>query len=375
MRFILVSPKNRTAYNFRGDLIKRIISCGYEVIVTGPNRVGVEKIEALGARFVEIPMNKNGVNPFKDIRYERALYKLFCKEKPDVVLGYTSKPVIYGSIAAKKAGVPHKVAMITGLGYAFTAQTKKAKAIRAVMSVLYKKALNCADTVIFQNPDDREQFVSSGLVKSEKCRVVNGSGVNTNRFSVADYPDKITFFMLSRVMYSKGIREYLRACEFVKGKHPEVRFMLLGACENIQDSLSKEDLAPYIEKGIIEHFGETDRVEDYYKQCSVYVLPSYREGTPRTVLEAMSMGRAIITTDAPGCRETVIDGKTGFLVPVKNAEAVAEKMTEFIENPELIKTLGAASAEYAREKFSVDKVNDDMCCHLNIERTNKYAVV
>lgn len=375
MRFILVSPKNRTAYNFRGDLIKRIISCGYEVIVTGPNRVGVEKIEALGARFVEIHMNKNGVNPKEDLKYQKALYELFKKEKPDVVLGYTSKPVIYGSIAAKKAGVPHKVAMITGLGYAFTAQTKKAKAIRAVMSVLYKKALNCADTVIFQNPDDREQFVSSGLVKSEKCRVVNGSGVNTNRFSVADYPDKITFFMLSRVMYSKGIREYLRACELVKEKHPEVRFMLLGACENIQDSLSKEDLAPYVEKGIIEHFGETDRVEDYYKQCSVYVLPSYREGTPRTVLEAMSMGRAIITTDAPGCRETVIDGKTGFLVPVKNAEAVAEKMTEFIENPELIKTLGAASAEYAREKFSVDKVNDDMCCHLNIERTNKYAVV
>lgn len=375
MRFILVSPKNRTAYNFRGDLIKRIISCGYEVIVTGPNRVGVEKIEALGACFVEIPMNKNGVNPKEDLKYQKALCELFKKEKPDVVLGYTSKPVIYGSIAAKKAGVPHKVAMITGLGYAFTAQTKKAKAIRAVMSVLYKKALNCADTVIFQNPDDREQFVSSGLVKSEKCRVVNGSGVNTNRFSVADYPDKITFFMLSRVMYSKGIREYLRACELVKEKHPEVRFMLLGACENIQDSLSKEDLAPYVEKGIIEHFGETDRVEDYYKQCSVYVLPSYREGTPRTVLEAMSMGRAIITTDAPGCRETVIDGKTGFLVPVKNAEAVAEKMTEFIENPELIKTLGAASAEYAREKFSVDKVNDDMCCHLNIERTNKYAVV
>ena len=205
--------------------------------------------------------------------------------------------------------------------------------------------------------------------------MVNGSGVNTNRFSVADYPDKITFFMLSRVMYSKGIREYLRACELVKEKHPEVRFMLLGACENIQDSLSKEDLAPYVEKGIIEHFGETDRVEDYYKQCSVYVLPSHREGTPRTVLEAMSMGRAIITTDAPGCRETVIDGKTGFLVPVKNAEAVAEKMTEFIENPELISKFGQAAAAYAREKFSVDKVNDDMCDHLKIERTEKYATV
>lgn len=367
MKFILVSPKNRTAYNFRGDLVKKIIASGYEVIVTGPNRDNVEKIEALGARFVEIPMNKNGVNPVKDLEYQKALCDLFKREKPDVILGYTSKPVIYGSIAAKKAGVPHIAAMVTGAGYAFTAKTKKAKIIKAIMSVLYKKAFRCADVAIFQNDDDKEQFVRAHLVKAEKCRIVNGSGVNTEKFPVVPYPERMTFFMLSRVMYSKGIREYLKACEIVKAQHPEVRCMLLGACEGIQDSLSQADLQGYIDRGIIEHFGETDTVSDYYKQCSVYVLPSYREGTPRTVLEAMSMGRAVITTDAPGCRGTVRDGETGFLVPVQNAEAVAEKMLQFIENPQLVSEMGAKSAAYCREKFEVNKVNQDMCKYLNIK--------
>lgn len=367
MKFILVSPKNRTAYNFRGDLVKKIINAGYEVLITGPNRDNVDKVEELGARFVEIPMNKNGVNPLKDFAYMNALRKLFKKEKPDVVLGYTSKPVIYGSMAGKLAGVPHKVAMVTGAGYAFTAKTKKAKIIKLIMSILYKIGFMCADTVIFQNTDDKEQFIKEKLVKKDKCEIVNGSGVNMEQFSIAPYPEQMTFFMLSRVMYSKGIREYLEACEIVKSKYPQVRCMLLGACEGIQDSLSQQDLDTYINKGIIEHFGETDTVADYYKQCSVYVLPSYREGTPRTVLEAMSMGRAIITTDAPGCRETVIVGKTGFLVPIQNGQAVAEKMIEFIEHPELVEQMGKKSNEYCKNKFDVIKVNNDMFKYLKIK--------
>ncbi len=366
MKFILISPKNRTAYNFRGDLVKKIIAAGYEVIITGPNRDNFDKVEELGAKFVEIPMNKNGVNPLKDFAYMNALRKLFKKEKPDVILGYTSKPVIYGSLAGKLAGVPHKVAMVTGAGYAFTAKTKKAKIIKLIMSILYKIGFICADTVIFQNSDDKQEFIKERLVKENKSYIVNGSGVNMEKFATEPYPEKITFFMLSRVMYSKGIREYLEACKIVKEKHPEVRCMLLGACEGIQDSLSQSDLDTYIENGIIEHFGETDNVADYYKQCSVYVLPSYREGTPRTVLEAMSMGRPIITTDAPGCRETVIDGKTGFLVPTHNGQAVAEKMIEFIKNPELIETMGKASLEYCKNKFDVKKVNEDMCKYLRI---------
>ena len=235
------------------------------------------------------------------------------------------------------------------------------------MSILYKIGFGCADTVIFQNTDDKEQFVNENLIKADKCQVVNGSGVNMERFNVVPYPEQMTFFMLSRVMYSKGIREYLEACEIVKSKYPDGRCMLLGACEGIQDSLPQEDLNTYIEKGIVEHFGETDTVADYYKQCSVYVLPSYREGTPRTVLEAMAMGRAVITTHAPGCRETVIDGETGFLVPVQNSQAVAEKMIEFIENPKLVETMGKKSHEYCKNKFDVIKVNEEMCKYLKIK--------
>lgn len=367
MKYIVVSPKNRTVYNFRGDLIREMVHCGHEVIVTGPNRIDVEKIEALGAGFVEVPNNKNGINPLRDLLYLYRLLRLFRKEKPDVVFGYTSKPVIYGSVAARMAGVSHIAAMVTGAGYAFTAQTMKAKIIRVILSVLYKLAFWCADVVIFQNGDDREQFVSAHLVNEKKCRQVNGSGVNMENFCPAPYPDRITFFMLSRVMYSKGIREYLLACKIVKEKYPEVRCMLLGACEGIQDSLSEVDLAPYIQQGIIEHFGETDAVADYYRQCSVYVLPSYREGTPRTVLEAMAMGRAVITTDAPGCRETVAEGENGYLVPVGDGSAVAEKMIRFIEHPELIGSMGAKSLAYCRAKFDVKKVNEDMCRHLLVK--------
>ena len=367
MKVIVVSPKNRTVYNFRGDLIKQIIEKGHEVIVTGPNQDDVNKIEELGAKFVEIPMNKNGVNPFADLKYQKELTKLFNKEKPQVVFGYTSKPVIYGTLAASAAHVPHKVAMVTGVGYAFTAKTKKAKILKSIMSLLYKRAFNKADVAIFQNEDDCQEFIKDNLVREEITRVVHGSGVNTEKFPLTPYPKQITFFMLSRVMYSKGIREYLEACTIVKNKYPDVRCMLLGACENIQDSISREDLQKYVDNHIIEYFGETNKVADYYKQCSVYVLPSYREGTPRTVLEAMSMGRPIITTDAPGCRTTVINGETGFLVPTHNAKAVAEKMIEFIENPKLIETMGKKSAEYCRRVFDVNLVNNDMLNALNVK--------
>ena len=367
MKYIVISPKNRTAYNFRGDLIREIIKRGNEVVVTGPNRIGVEKIEELGARFVEVPNRKNGLNPFADLRYLYKLCRLFGEEKPDTVFGYTSKPVIYGSIAAKIMKVPHIVSMVTGAGYAFSADTAKARTIKAIMCMLYKIAFKCSDIAIFQNKDDKEQFVAEGLVKEDKCRLVNGSGVNMEKFAPAPYPEKVTFFMLARMIYAKGVREYLQACEMVKEKYPEVRCMILGACENIPDALSEKELAPYVERGIVEHFGETDTVSDYYKQCSVFVLPSYyREGTPRTILEAMSMGRVIITTDAPGCRETVIDGENGYLVPVRDSAAIAEKMLCFVENPELIQTMGQRSIEYCRHRYDVHKVNGDMCKYLNV---------
>ena len=168
------------------------------------------------------------------------------------------------------------------------------------------------------------------------------------------------------IMNSKGIREYLEAAKIVKGKYPDTQFMLLGACEGIQDSIGPEELKKYIDSGIIEHFGETENVPPYYGKCSVYVLPSYREGTPRTILEAMATARPIITTDAPGCRETVKDGENGFLVPVKDAKALSEKMIWFVEHPEKIEEMGKKSLEYCMEKFEDGKVNSDMIKYCNL---------
>lgn len=367
MKFVLVSPKNRTAYNFRGDLIKEIIRNGYEVIVTGPDRINVEKIETLGARFKEIPMNKTGTSIIEDLKYCKALIDYLKEEKPDVTMGYTVKPCIYGAIAAKKAGVKNINSLVTGGGYTFISSSLKARMLGLLVRTLYWIGFRKADHIIFQNPDDLNEFCEKGLTKKEKCSFVNGSGINLNRFKQAPFPDQVTFFMLSRLLKSKGVGEYLEAARVVKEKYPQTRFLLLGKYETImQDALDSNYVEQFIKDGIIERFEETDDVRPYYSMCSVYVLPSYREGTPRTVLEAMAMGRPIITTDTQGCRETVLDGKTGFLVPIKNSVAVAEKMVWFIEHQEQIKRMGQKSYQYVKEKFDVNRVNADMIHIMNL---------
>ena len=366
-KFILISPKNRTVYNFRGDLIKEIIKRGYEVVVTGPDQTDVDKIEALGARFVEIPMNKTGTSILGDWRYCQALTRLFQQEKPDVTLGYTVKPCIYGAIAAKGAGVKNINSMITGGGYTFIATSLKARLLGIIVRFLYRIGLKKADHVIFQNNDDLNEFCENNLVRRDKCFVVNGSGVNMERFTPAPFPEQITFLMISRLLKSKGVGEYLEAARIVKQKHPEVRFMLLGKYEtNMQDALSKEYVQKFIDDGIVERFEETSDVRPYYAQCSVYVLPSYREGTPRTVLEAMAMGRPIITTDANGCRETVINGQNGFIVPIKAVHSLADKMFWMIENWLSIPHMGGASRVFAEEKFDVRKVNQAILAQLQL---------
>lgn len=344
-------------------MVKSIIAKGYEVIVTGPDNTDVEKITELGARFFIVPVNKNGTSILGDIKYCHKLFKLIKKERPDVTLGYTIKPVIYGAIAAKLAGVKNINSMITGAGYVFL--TKSIVSIIAKM--LYKFGLSCADNVIFQNKDDLKEFTEKKLVKSAKCSIVNGSGVNLDHFSVSDYPENISFFMLSRFLKSKGVREYLKAAKIVKEKHPNVVFYLLGKYEyDMQDAIPQDEIERYINDGTIQRFDETNDVRPYYAMSSVYVLPSYREGTPRTVLEAMATGRAVITTDAPGCRETVVDGVNGYLVPVADAQAVADRVLRFIDNPSLITSMGAESLAYVKQKFDVNVVNDNMMKIMNI---------
>ncbi len=367
MKFLLISPKNRTVYNFRGDLLREIASRGYDIVVTGPNRDGLEKINELGALLQVIPLDKNGFSIIGDLRYLSNLYRLIKAEKPDVVLAYTIKPNIYGSIAAKLAGVKNINTMVTGAGYAFTAKGGRAKFTKLMVSILYRIAFTCTDRVIFQNKDDLRQFTELGLLKPQKCRLVDGSGVNMELFPLVPFPEITTFFMLSRVIASKGVMEYLQAASQIKSKYPKVRFMLLGAIENISDSLKEDDLAPYIKDGVIEYFGETDDVASYYRQCSVYVLSSYREGIPRTVLEAMAMGRPILTTDVPGCRETVVEGRNGFLIPARDSDALAQKMEWFIQNEPEIARMGTESYKICLEKFQVEKINEEMLKNMGID--------
>ena len=360
-KFLLVAPKNRTIYNFRGDLLRAIQEHGYETIVTGPNQDNVDKIEALGCRFVEIPMNKNGVSVLGDLRYLWRLWRFMQTEKPDVVLGYTIKPVIYGSIAAWLAGVPKRNAMVTGAGYLFASKSLKASLLRKISFLLYKMVLGTASNVIFQNKDDEEEFVAYRLCKQRKCHVVNGSGVNMKRFIPSPYPNVPTFFMLGRMIYSKGVLDYLEAARMVKRKYPNSRFMLLGKIEAMQDGVKEEEVAPYVEAGIVEHFPETDQIVQYYAQTSVFVLPTaYREGTPRVILEAMASARPIITTNTPGCKETVIEGQNGFFVPVHDVKALATVMEYFIVHPERIAEMGARSLEICRKKYEVSIINRKM---------------
>ena len=362
MKILIVAPKNKTVYNFRGDLVKDMIAAGNEVYVTGPNRDFIEEVMGLGIKeFFEISLVKDNTNPFGDLQYLKQLKSCINQLKPDIVFSYTVKPVIYGSLAAGSAGVKNIYGMITGLGRAYSASGAKAKMVRDVTKRLYHAALKRCKKVIFQNPDDAAQLVKMHCLPESKAVLVNGSGVNMQRFSKSELPEAPVFLMVSRIIREKGVLEYCEAAKAVKSEYPDARFVLLGAFDNAIGGLSKDEVMPYVEQGIIELPGEVKDPVSFYHSCSVYVLPSYyREGLPRTLPEAMSCGRPLITTDWTGCRLAVEDGKNGFIVPVRDSAAVADRMKRFLEDPGLIRQMGDASYEICKTKFDVRKVNRQM---------------
>lgn len=362
MKILVVSPKNKTVYNFRGDLIKDMIAAGHEVYVTGPNRDFYYEVMALGVKeFFEISLVKDNTNPFGDVQYLKRLTACMKALSPDLVFSYTVKPVIYGSLAASKAGVGRIYGMITGLGRAYSAAGKKAMLVRAVTKRLYKPALKKCSKVIFQNPDDARQLVKMGCLCEKKIERVNGSGVNMERFKRTPLPAETVFLMVSRIIREKGVIEYCEAAKKVKASYPSARFVLLGAFDSAIGGLSPEDIREYTDSGIVEIPGEVKDPVRFYGDSTVFVLPSYyREGLPRTILEAMSCGRPVITTDWTGCRETVEDGVNGYLIPVKDPGALADRMTRLIEDRALLEKMGDASYRICKERFDVDIVNRRM---------------
>ena len=362
MKILVISPKNKTVFNFRGDLIRDMIACGNEVYVTGPNQDFVEDIMALGVKkFIEVALVKDNTNPLGDISYQKALSAVIDEIKPDIIFSYTIKPVIYGSIAGGNAGIKRIYPMVTGLGRVYASGGVKTKAIRLVTKTLYKKAFKNCPKVIFQNSDDIEQFVQGGYLPREKTVLVNGSGVNMERFAKSDLPAKPVFLMVSRIIKEKGVLEYCEAARDLKKSYPDTRCILLGGFDASIGALQPEDIQGYIDDGSIELPGEVKDPVAFYQKASCFVLPSYyREGLPRTILEAMSCGRPVITTDWPGCREPISDGENGFLVPIKDASALADKMKLLAGDMAKASQMGENAYAICREKYEVSVVNKQM---------------
>lgn len=348
--------------NFRGPLLAALAGRGWRVTAAAPDIDAATRaaLAALGADPIEIPTARTGMNPVADLAYSKALETAFRRLKPDVVLAYTAKPVIWGILAARAAGVPHVVAMITGLGYAFTPSARpslKHTVANLAARLLYRLALPRADHVLFQNPDDRDLFESFGFTPRPDCvGVTAGSGIDLQRFTPSSPPDRPSFLMLARLLGAKGVREYATAARRLKARHPGIDIRLAGSFDQGPDAVSRAELADWI-KGGISYLGELDDVRPAIAAAAVYVLPSYREGTPRSVLEALATGRPVITTDTPGCRETVVDGENGFLIAPRDALALEKAMERFILHPELIAPMARASLDLARHKYDVNSVN------------------
>lgn len=371
MNFLLIAGLAESLVNFRGSLISALQAKGLQVHVAAPDLPAHDATRrALEARQVvvhDIPILRTGTNPLADLRTLFALWRLMRRIRPKMVLGYTIKPVIYGSLAARLARVPHRFALITGLGYAFQGDGRRS-ALQNLVQRLYAAALSRTDLVFFQNPDDLALFRARGILKAQsQALVVNGSGVDIAGFSSTPLPTgPVHFLLIARLLGDKGVREYAQAARMVKGTHPDVRFSLVGWIDSNPDAISQAELEEWVADGSIEFLGRMADVRPAIAACSVYVLPSYREGTPRTVLEAMAMGRPVITTDAPGCRETVVDGENGFLIPVKSVEALATAMRRFVNHPELVVSMGAQARRMTEEKYDVHKVNAVMLDAMNI---------
>jgi len=359
-KIVVISSHTKSLINFREEMIKDFVKLEHEVITLGPDEGFENQIEEFGAKYINYPLKRTGLNPLQELKSLFFIIKILRRIKPNKILSCAIKPAIYGSLAANLAGIPKIYSMITGLGYIFTDTSFKQFILSFLVKNLFRFALRNNRAILFQNPDDLKFFQKSNLLsKNVKPVLINGSGVDIMKYYFSEPKLKpISFLLIARLIWDKGIKEYITAARILKDKYPDIKCKLLGPYDSNPAAVQITHIKEWIKEGIIDYLGETDDVRPYIANCSAYVLPSYyREGTPRSILEAMSMGKPIITTDAPGCRETVLNGINGFLVPVKNSALLANAMERFILEPDLICEMGIKSREIAQKKYDVRKIN------------------
>jgi glycosyltransferase involved in cell wall biosynthesis len=357
-RVAFITSGARTVPNFRGTLIEELVARGAEVLALAPDWEDDTRAatRALGAEPVDISMARAGLNPVRDASDMVKMAALLRRQAPDAILTYFAKPNTYGMLAGWMAGVKRRVAMVEGLGFAFESSElagTKAKLVSSGAKLLYRAAFSRADLVLFLNSEDEAVFRGDRLVAPDKIVNFGGIGVDLEAFApTTPVVDPPTFLLMARLLRGKGILEYAEAAARVKARYPQARFVLLGDVDANPDSLTREEVQPWVDRGVIEWPGHVSDVRAQLAAASVFVLPAWcREGLPRSTQEAAAMAKPVITTDVVGCRDTVVDGINGFMIPGRDVAALAAAMTRFVQEPALIVSMGLASRRLAEERW------------------------
>jgi glycosyltransferase involved in cell wall biosynthesis len=372
MRIGVLGTQARDLVNFRGHLLSEIAKAGHEAFGIAPEG-GPETFQALaklGATYVPISLDRTSLNPIGAVLSFLRLRRQLARLHLDLLLCYELKSVVFGTLAAKGVGIPRRFAMITGRGTTLqgTPRGFRERLVRAVVKVLYGLALPRTQGVFFQNPDDRAFFVEEGMLpESVPVKLINGSGVDLDHFASAPLPaGPATFLFVGRLLRNKGLHEFVEASRILSGRNIPYRSCILGPLDPNPNGITGRQLEAWVAGGFVDYLGEAKDVRPYIQESHVMVLPSYGEGTPRSVLEAMSMGRAVVTTDAPGCRETVQEDRNGFLVPVGDPAALADAMGRLAADPALVARFGAESRRNAETKYDVRLVTAEIMGFLGV---------
>lgn len=364
---LIVGATSWSIVNFRGDLIKALIINGFSVFTA------VDKYEdnhfdllsTMGVTPLTVRLQRTGMNPLKDLTTIGDLKKIITKHHIELVIPYTIKPVIYSSIAARKTKTK-VISLITGLGFSFSGLNFKSKILQFLNEILYKRYVTKNEVIIFQNKDDYQLFLDRNILnKNHKVAIVSGSGVNLDKFSAKNYPENpnetVSFLIVARLIKEKGIGLFIQAAKILKEKYPYTSFHVIGSAETSPSAIKLEELNAFNEQGILIYHGEQINIPEHLEQKDVYVLPSfYREGIPRSILEALAVGLPIITTDSPGCRETVLTKENGFLIAPNNLDELLNAMEYFILNTDKIAQMGKKSRIYAENRFDVNIINKEI---------------
>lgn len=357
----IISNYAPSLVHFRGPLIEALVARGIRVFALAPDYDPAlkAKVEALGATPVDYSMDRAGMSIRRDAAAFWELYRILKRLKPDATLGYFIKPVIYGGLAAALADVPYRFALVEGLGYLFTDQGKaglRRRLFRALLRFLFRMAFAVSQRVFFLNPDDRADL---GALDPDKAEIIGAIGLDLAQYPAAPAPEPGAplFLFIGRLLREKGVYEFVESARLLRDNGVAARFVMLGEGDVNPGAIRQAEIEAWVADGLVEWPGQVADVRPWLAAATAFVLPSWREGFPRSTQEAMAVGRAVITTDVPGCRETVTEGVNGFMVPVRDPEALAEAMLRFVREPALAVTMGRESRAIAEARFDVHQAN------------------